>query len=123
AELRGSTTVDQRSGVSARFAIAAAEAAAASALRRSALTGQTTPVTARIGDLPGAVPTLRGKVEFEASEEGREEEVLDHLLRLAIAEVFRHRLGGADLSGFTDHFAEGAVVETGPLVPDSELLE
>src|SRR5690348_16412148 len=38
--VRESTAVDQRSGVSARFAIAGAETAAASALRRAALTGE-----------------------------------------------------------------------------------
>ena len=53
------------------------------------------------------LPTLLGKVEFEMGEEGREREVLDHLLRLAIAETFRDRLAGLDLSGFTDLFAEG----------------
>ena len=95
-ELRESSAVDQRSGVSARFAVAAAEAAAGSALRRAALTGEEHAV-ARVGDLPGVVPTLRGKVEFEMGEEGREEEVLDHLLRLAIAGTFRARLAGADL--------------------------
>ena len=55
-------------------------------------------------------------------EEGREREVLDHLLRVAIAETFRARLAGLDLSGFTDLFAEGAIVETGELVPAADLL-
>jgi magnesium chelatase subunit I len=55
-------------------------------------------------------------------EEGREREVLEHLLRVAVAETFRDRLAGLDLSGFTDLFAEGAVVETGELVSASELL-
>jgi magnesium chelatase subunit I len=114
--------VDQRSGVSARFAIACAEGVAAAALRRSAITGDGEPV-ARVGDLPPVVPTLRGKVEFEMGEEGREHEVLDHLLRVAVAGVFRDRLGGLDLSGFTDRFAEGAVVEDGDLVPAPRLLE
>ena len=41
-------------------------------------------------------------------EEGRERAVLDHLLRLAIAAIFRDRLSGLDLSGFTEVFAEGA---------------
>src|SRR5215469_12502416 len=79
--VRESPAVDARSGVSARFAIAAAESAAASALRRSALAGSAaeTPV-ARVCDLPAVVSTLRGKVEFEVSEEGREEEVLGALL-------------------------------------------
>src|SRR6476619_127962 len=98
--VRESPAVDARSGVSARFAIAAAESAAASAVRRSALAGSTaeTPV-ARVCDLPAMVSTLRGKVEFEVSEEGREEEVLAALLRRAIADTFRSRLGSVDLSG------------------------
>src|SRR5437667_5499823 len=90
--VRASPAVDARSGVSARFAIAAAESAAASAVRRSALTGEQTPVV-RICDLPPVVTSLRGKVEFEVSEEGREEEVLEHLLRRATADTFRARLG------------------------------
>ena len=62
---------------------------------------------ARICDLPGSSPTLRGKVEFEVSEEGREREVLEHLLRRAVAETFRARLAGPDLSAFTALFEEG----------------
>jgi magnesium chelatase subunit I len=120
--LRESASVDQRSGVSARFAIAAAEGVAASALRRAARTGDPDPV-ARICDVPGVVPTLLGKVEFEMGEEGREAEVVQHLLRLATAETFRSRLRGLDLSGFTDVFAEGETVETGELVPSAALLE
>ena len=119
--LRESSAVDQRSGVSARFAIAGAESVAGSALRRSARSAEAEAV-ARICDVPTAVPTLLGKVEFEMGEEGREREVLEHLLRVAVAETFRDRLAGLDLSGFTDLFAEGAVVETGELVSASELL-
>ena len=48
--------------------------------------------------------------------------MLEHLLRLAVATTFRERLGGLDLSGFTAVFAEGAVVETGDLVPAADLL-
>ncbi|MDQ6897473.1 MAG: sigma 54-interacting transcriptional regulator [Actinomycetota bacterium] len=120
-ELRTSSAVDQRSGVSARFAIAAAEATSASALRRAALTGEDDAV-ARIGDLADVLPTLRGKVEFEMGEEGRELEVIGHLLRLATAATFRERVAGADLSGITAHFEDGSVVETGDLVPATTLL-
>ena len=119
--LRESSSVDQRSGVSARFAIAAAEAVSGAALRRSARTGDREPV-ARIGDLFGVLPTLLGKVEFEMGEEGRERAVCEHLLRLAVATTFRERLSGLDLSGFTAVFADGAVVETGELMPAAELL-
>jgi len=122
--VRESPAVDGRSGVSARFAIAAAESAAAAAVRRSALVGEgpdEVPV-ARVADLPGIVPTLRGKVEFEVSEEGREDEILSHLLRRAIAETFRARLGGADLSGILAKFEDGGSIESGELVSASELL-
>ena len=119
--VRASPAVDARSGVSARFAIAAAESAAASAVRRAALTGEAPPV-ARICDLPPVVTSLRGKVEFEVSEEGREEEVLGHLLRRATADTFRARLGSADLSGLLALFEGGGTVETGELVPAAGLL-
>jgi magnesium chelatase subunit I len=122
--VRESPAVDARSGVSARFAIAAAESATASAVRRSALAGSPseTPV-ARVCDLPVVVSTLRGKVEFEVSEEGREEEVLGALLRRAIADTFRSRLGSVDLSGLLAKFEEGGTVESGELVPAAELLQ
>jgi magnesium chelatase subunit I len=120
--LRESPAVDHRSGVSARFSIAAAEGVAASALRRGARTGEPLAV-ARVCDVPTVVPTLLGKIEFEMGEEGREGEVVQHLLRVAVAETFRDRLAGLDLSGFTELFASGSVVETGELVPAAELLE
>src|SRR3954466_652399 len=120
--VRESPAVDQRSGVSALFAIAGADTIAASAVRRAALTNEDVAV-ARVSDLPSIVPALQGKVEFEASEEGREAEILDHLLRRAIADTFRSRLGGVDLNGLVESFADGSVVETGELVPATELLE
>ncbi len=119
--VRSSPAVDARSGVSARFAIAAAEAVSASAVRRAAITGESQPV-ARVCDLPAVVSTLRGKVEFEVSEEGREQEVLDHLLRRAIAETFRASLGSADMTGLLAKFTEGGSVESGELVPADDLL-
>jgi magnesium chelatase subunit I len=119
--VRESPAVDARSGVSARFAVAAAETVAASAVRRSALTGEDVAV-ARVADLPAIVPAVQGKVEFEASEEGRESEVLEHLLRRAVADTFRARLGGVDLAALVAVFEEGAIVETGELVPGADLL-
>ncbi|MFC7621895.1 magnesium chelatase [Microlunatus sp. GCM10028923] len=112
ANLRESTSIDQRSGVSARFAIAAAESVAAAALRRSARLGED-PAVARVGDLAPVLPTLLGKIEFELGEEGRERALLEHLLRLAVAVTFRERLAGEDLAGFTTVFADGGLVETG----------
>ncbi|GAA1808470.1 magnesium chelatase [Planosporangium flavigriseum] len=119
--VRESPSVDARSGVSARFAIAAAETVSASALRRGGLLGEDQPV-ARVCDTISVTSTLRGKVEFESGEEGREIEVLAHLLRTATAETFHARLAGLDLSGFTNLVAEGEVIETGELVSAGELL-
>ena len=120
--VRESPAVDARSGVSARFAVAAAESLSASALRRAAITGESAAV-ARVGDLPAIVPTLRGKVEFEVSEEGREDDVLSHLLKRAIAETFRARLGGVDLSALVARIDEGGTVEVGDLVTSEEVLQ
>jgi hypothetical protein len=119
--VRDSPQVDSRSGVSARFAVAAVETVAASAVRRAAVTGEGQAV-ARVCDLPSVVAAARGKVEFEAAEEGRELEVLAHLLRRATADTFRARLAGVDLSGLQARFDEGATVESGDLVPAAELL-
>jgi magnesium chelatase subunit I len=119
--VRESTSIDARSGVSARFAVAGVESLAAAALRRGAITGEADAV-ARVCDLPAIVPTLLGKVEFEVSEEGRELEVLTHLLRRAVADTYRARLAGTDLSALVARFDEGATVETGDLVTAADLL-
>src|SRR5512132_1325534 len=119
--VRESPQIDARSGVSARFAIAAAETLGASAVRRAAVTGEETPV-ARVVALPAVVPVSLGKVEFDQLEEGRELELLKHLLRRSVAETWRARLAGSDLSGLLRRFDEGATVETGDLVPARELL-
>jgi magnesium chelatase subunit I len=120
--VREAPQIDARSGVSARFAIAAAETAAASAVRRAAVTGESVPVV-RVVDLPAAVPTSLGKVEFDELEEGRELDLLKHLLRRAVAETFRARLAGQDLSGLLRRFDEGETVESGELVSAPELLQ
>ena len=119
--VREAPQVDARSGVSARFAIAAVETVAASAVRRAALTGEDTAV-ARTADLAAVIGVCRGKVEFDQIEEGRESEILGHLMRRALAETYRARLGGADLSGLLARFDDGTTVETGELVPAGELL-
>jgi magnesium chelatase subunit I len=120
--VRDSPAVDARSGVSARFTIAGAETVAASAVRRAALTAEDVPV-ARVSDLAAVVDTLLGKVEFEVSEEGREREVVAHLLRRATVDTFRRHLGASDLSALIGRFDEGLSVHTGDLVPANRLLE
>jgi magnesium chelatase subunit I len=120
--VREAPQVDQRSGVSARFAIAAVETVAASAVRRAAITGEALAV-ARVVDLPAIVSASRGKVEFEDADEGREFEVLDHLLRRAIAETSRARLAGLDLRPLQQKFDSGMLVESGDTVSADKFLE
>jgi magnesium chelatase subunit I len=120
--VREAPQVDQRSGVSARFAIAAVETVAASAVRRAAITGEPIAV-ARVADLPSVIPASRGKVEFDDSDEGREFEVLEHLLRRAIADTYRSRLAGLDLRALQAKFDEGMTVSSGDTVSADSLLE
>ncbi len=120
--VRESPSVDSRSGVSARFGIAGAQTVAASALRRAALTGDE-PAVARVCDLAAVTDTLLGKVEFEASEEGNEQQVLAHLLRRATVDTFRSRLAASDLTALLDRFDEGLTVRSGDLVPARDLLD
>jgi magnesium chelatase subunit I len=120
-DVRDAPQVDQRSGVSARFAIAAVETVAASAVRRAAITGEAMAV-ARVADLPSVVPASRGKVEFDDADEGREFEVLEHLLRRATAETFRSHLAGLDLRPLQQKFDDGLTVNTGDSVGAEDLL-
>ncbi len=120
--LRESAAIDQRSGVSARFSIAGAETVAASALRRATSRHEEEAV-ARLVDLTAALDVLRGKVEFESGEEGREEEVLSFLLRSATAATVREQLRGLDLSPLVSAIEDGVTIMTGELVTARELLD
>ena len=53
---------------------------------------------------------LRGKLEFEPGEEGREIELLEHLLRRAVADTARERFAGLDLRPLADAVADGHLV-------------
>ena len=118
--LRESQSVDQRSGVSARFAIAAAETVAASARHRSAILGEDEAV-ARVVDLGTVIDVLRGKLEFESGEEGREIAVLEHLLRRATADTAQKALGGIDVGPLVAAVGNTAVT-TGEQVPAKNVL-
>ncbi len=119
--LRESTAIDQRSGVSARFAIAAAETVAASARHRGAILGEQEPV-ARVVDLGTVIDVLRGKLEFESGEEGREQVVLEHLLRRATADTASRALGGIDVGPLVSAIEGGSPVTTGERVSAKDVL-
>jgi magnesium chelatase subunit I len=119
--LRASSAVDQRSGVSARFAIAGAETIAAAALHRATSQGEDEAV-ARVVDLETAVDVLGGKIEFESGEEGREREILEHLLRTATAETVRQHFRGLDFAVLINVIEGGAMIVTGEQVTARDFL-
>lgn len=120
-QLRESTAVNQRSGVSARFAIAGAETVAAAARRRQAIRGEDEAV-ARLVDLEAAVDVLGGKIEFEPGEEGREWDILEYLLRTATAEAVRARLRQVNFSPLIEALDGTTTVSTGEDVTAAEFL-
>ena len=120
--LRESDAVNQRAGVSARFAIAGAETVAAAAQRRAAVRGEDEAV-ARLVDLEAAVDVLGGKVEFEHGEEGREWEILEYLLRNAVAEAVRGRIRGLDFGPLIEALDGNTFITTGEQVTAREFLE
>jgi magnesium chelatase subunit I len=124
--VRESSAIDQRSGVSARFSIACVEELSGAALRRSAIAGDDEPV-ARVGDLVDIVPSLRGKVEFDVSEEGYEDDTLILLARQATADSWRTLLGGQQARPFLAHlvqwFDEGNTLATSDVMSARALLD
>ncbi len=111
--VRDAPQVDQRSGVSARFAIAAVETVAASAVRRAARHPRGRWPWRGSATCPAIVPASRGKVEFDDADEGREFEVLEHLLRRAVVETFRAPARRAGPAAAAGAFDDGLTVTTG----------
>jgi magnesium chelatase subunit I len=121
-QLRESPAVNQRSGVSARFAIAGAETIAAAARHRATVRGEDEAV-ARVVDLESAIDVLGGKIEFESGEEGRERDILDHLLRMATAETVRELYRGIDLGPLAEALDGSVTVTTGEQITAQEFFD
>ncbi len=122
AELRRSPQVNHRSGVSVRYSIGNLETLVAAAVRRAARTGEAEAVP-RIVDLPAVLAGSLGRVEFDAIEEGREEEILLRAQRGALLEVFRRRLSGFDFASILGRFDEaGFAAETSDLMTAQAFL-
>jgi magnesium chelatase subunit I len=68
------------------------------------------------------IDVLRGKLEFETGEEGREQAVLEHLLRRATADTAQRLLGGIDVGPVVAAVEEGSPVTTGERVSAKDVL-
>lgn len=116
---RKSPDINQRSGVSVRASIANYEAMMANSLRR-AICVRELEVVPRISDLPFIMPSLQGKVEFEAMEEGREEKIMLGLFEDAVKSVFDRFTDPSDMDAIGLQFAEGLTVTAGESVPSKD---
>src|SRR5438034_1728601 len=121
AELRRSPQINQRSGVSVRYSIGNLERMVAAAVRRAARTGEPEAVP-RLVDLSAALAGSLGRVEFDAVEEGREEEILLRAVRNAVLEVFRRRLAGFDFGPFLAKFDGTFGADTSDVMPSAQFL-
>jgi Mg-chelatase subunit ChlI len=106
-QARRSPHINQRSGVSVRLSIANYETLVANATRR-ALRNNEGEVVPRVSDLEALVSSTSGKVEFETVDDGREEQILDRIVKAAVLETFRskperHRARGAFDGGLVVH--------------------
>ncbi len=118
-QARRSPHINQRSGVSVRLSIANHETLIANATRRALRNGET-EVVPRVSDLDSLVASTAGKVEFETVDDGREDQILDRMIKAAVLETFRSRTKPERLVELVKAFDEGLIVHTGADVPAGE---
>ena len=117
---RGSSQVNQRSGVSVRLSVSNVEVVGANALRRG-LRGGEGAVVARVSDLQALPASTSGKVEIESFEEDRDGQILDNLVKAATLTVFREVADQAKLTDVVTAFEAGATASAGESVSSSDL--
>jgi magnesium chelatase subunit I len=117
---RESAHINQRSGVSVRLTVANSEVMVANAIRRALRHGER-DVSPRVSDLDALAASTMGKVEIEALDDGRDEQIAEHLLRAATLTVFKNEVDPGKLREIVTAFDEGAVVHTGEDVTSSDL--
>jgi magnesium chelatase subunit I len=118
-QARRSPHVNQRSGVSVRMSVANYETMIANATRR-AVRNSEQEVVPRVSDLDALVPSTSGKIEFETVDDGREEQVLERIIKAAVLDTFRASCKPEKLTTLVNAFDEGLVVHTGDDVPAAE---
>ena len=109
---RRSPHINQRSGVSARLSITNYETLVANAARRALANGER-EVVPRVSDLESLAASSSGKVEIETLDDGRDNQVLERIVKAATLEVFRARVRPERLGPIVASFEDGSVVHTG----------
>jgi magnesium chelatase subunit I len=116
---RQSPHINQRSGVSVRLSVSNLETMVANAMRRALKLGEK-DVVPRVSDLDALASSTAGKVEIEALEEGRDEQIIEHLLRSAVLAVFKERVGVEAVREVVTAFDTGSVVHAGDDVSSAD---
>jgi magnesium chelatase subunit I len=119
---RASAHINQRSGVSVRLSITNYETLVANAARRALRLGEK-DVVPRVSDLDALASSTAGKVEVETLEEGRDEQVVERLLKSAILTVFKERVPMDRLRDALGGFDEATVIHTGDDVGSASYVE
>jgi magnesium chelatase subunit I len=119
---RRSPHVNQRSGVSVRLSISNHETLVANAARRALRLGEK-DVVPRVSDLDALASSTAGKVEIETLEEGRDEQIVDRLVKAAVLAVFKERCPMELFRDVVVAFDEGTVVHTGDDVASTDYIE
>lgn len=92
------------------------ETLVANATRRAFANDESEAVP-RISDLDALVASSAGKVEIETLDDGREEQVLDRIIKAAVLETFRARVRPEHLGPLVQAFESGLQINTGEDVP------
>jgi magnesium chelatase subunit I len=119
---RQSPHVNQRSGVSVRLSIANYETLVANAVRRALRLGEPDAVP-RVSDLEALVASTSGKVEIETLEEGRDDQVVERLVKAAVLTVFKERTSMDQFKELLGAFDEGTIVNAGDDIASSEYVD
>ncbi|HVD00319.1 MAG TPA: magnesium chelatase [Candidatus Dormibacteraeota bacterium] len=118
---RRSPHISQSSGVSVRMSIGNYENLVSNSVRRAVRLGEPLAVP-RISDLPFLVASTAGRVEVEALDEGKEEQVLSRIQRSAVNAVFGRHFTAGQFEWLVQRFEDGATVEVGEATPAGAYL-
>jgi magnesium chelatase subunit I len=118
---RSSPHVNQRSGVSVRLSISNYETLVANATRRALRLGEKDAVP-RVSDLDALASSTAGKVEVETIDDGRDEQVVERLLKAAVLTVFKERCPMDQFRDVITAVDESTVIHAGDDVRAAEYV-
>jgi magnesium chelatase subunit I len=115
---RRSPHISQTSGVSVRMSIGNYENLTSNAVRRAVRLGESVAVP-RISDLDYLAASTTGRVEIEALDEGKEEQVLERIQRAAVSAVFSRHFAAGQFEKLIGRFEDGDMIEAGEALSSS----